>query len=304
MKMLQQELCSELLSGSLQLYGDHMAGEYKGYYIMIEPENGQYIVTVAAHLPEAENNDIVKNFLREQQREQEQITGCQTEKYMVRFSVQIEKKEKNISAVINSAVEPLIAYLSENHYISGCRNCGRPVSLANRHKVSDGYCYLCSECVSAGVLREDVPGDGQNSLFSNISQEKSSPVPGFFGALLGSLVGGALWILFFRIGIIAGIAGAAAAICAAWGYEKLGKCMDRKGMVITLLVTAFTIYLANRIAWAWDIFDLMQENGFGFMDIFAELDDFLAFSGSWQYYRTLLVGYVLTVICMFRTKRR
>ena len=75
MKMLQQELCSELLSGSLQLYGDHMAGEYKGYYIMIEPENGQYIVTVAAHLPEAENNDIVKNFLREQQREQEQITG-------------------------------------------------------------------------------------------------------------------------------------------------------------------------------------------------------------------------------------
>ncbi len=80
--------------------------------------------------------------------------------------------------------------------------------------------------------------------------------------------------------------------------------MDRKGMVITLLITAFIIYLANRIAWSWEIYDLMHENGFGFMDIFVELDDFLAFSGSWQYYRTLLVGYVLTVLCMFRTKRR
>lgn len=302
MKMPQQEVCSRILSGSLKLYGDHMAGECQGFYIMAEPGNGQYIITVAAHLPEAENNDGVKEFLRELQREKEQINGYQTEKYMVKLSVSIEKKEKDIPGVINSAVEPLLAYLSANHYISGCRNCGKPVSLANRQKQNDGYCYLCSECAAAGV-QEPAQQGGGNGFFSEISQEKSSPVPGFIGALLGSLLGGALWVLFFRLGIIAGLAGAVAAICAAWGYKKLGKCMDRKGMVITLLVTAFTIYLANRIAWSWEIYEVMQENGFGFADIFVELDDFLAFSGSWQYYRTLLVGYVLTVICMFRTKR-
>lgn len=304
MKLLQQELSSKILAGSLQLYGDHMAGEYKGFYLMMEPGNGQYIITVAAHLPEAENNDSIKEFLRDLRREKEQITGYQTEKYMVKLSVQIEKKEKDIPAVINSAVEPLIAYLSVNHYISGCRSCGKPVTLANRHKVSDGYCFLCSECASARVPEADLQGSSQNTFFTEISQEKSSAAPGFVGALFGSLAGGVLWVLFFKLGIIAGLAGAVAAICAAWGYKKLGKCMDRKGMVITLLVTAFTIYLANRIAWSWEIYDLMQENGFGFMDIFVELDDFLAFSGSWQYYRTLLVGYVLTVLCMFRTKRR
>ena len=75
--------------------------------------------------------------------------------------------------------------------------------------------------------------------------EKSRLVPGLVGAFLGSLIGCALWVVIYRLGYIAGIAGAVTAICAMKGYEMLGGHLDRKGVAGSAIIMVVMIYFCQ-----------------------------------------------------------
>lgn len=315
MNRLKKEWCSQILDGGLQWHKNHMTGTYQGFGVVIEPGNGQYILTVAAHLSGEEQNNGIKKFLQDQQREKKQITGILAESCEIKLSVSAQKKEKNVPELINSVLKPLMAYLVVNYYEAGCQNCGRKISFTNPCKTEDGYCFLCDDCRNGisrkvneknGVL-EDFGWRESNLVFGasgilvskmmpRTTNGKSNPALGLLGAVLGTLAGGLLWFVFFQLGFIAGLAGAVMVIGAVTGYQKLGGHLDKKGAVISILVTVLAIYLVNRFCWALEAYQEMKNYGAAFLDVFIYLEEWMNDSGWKIYYGSLATGYILTIL--------
>lgn len=67
---------------------------------------------------------------------------------------------------------------------------------------------------------------------------------GVLGAILGGLLSTAVWIVMFRIGIIAGIVGLLSAVLVFKGYEYLGKGLDTKGVIASVVILVITIYIS------------------------------------------------------------
>lgn len=129
-------------------------------------------------------------------------------------------------------------------------------------------------------------------------------ITGLIGAIIGSLIGVAAWVLIYKLGFIAGIAGAITAICAMKGYKILGKVLDKKGVILSIIITIVMIYIANRISWAWEIF-VVYTKDFGeditFLDAFLNVDGVVQGSDlTLVYYKDLIIGYILTACASYR----
>lgn len=86
-------------------------------------------------------------------------------------------------------------------------------------------------------------------------------VKGILGALIGALPGMALWIIIGKAGYIAVACGLLLAIGTVVGYSMMTKKGDVSpviGIIICILAIAFTVYLAERIVWSWEIMDLLD----------------------------------------------
>ena len=167
--------------------------------------------------------------------------------------------------------------------------------LENVQETSEGNAPDYTSDIPNPYVQPDVP---QPKPTSNL-------FPGFIGALIGSLIGVVVWVLIYKLGFIAGIAGAVTVLCAMKGYKILGKVMDKKGVILTIIVTVVMIYIANRIAWAWEIFVVYTQD-FGeditFLDAFFNVDGVVGASDlTVTYYKDLIIGYILTACASYRT---
>lgn len=150
---------------------------------------------------------------------------------------------------------------------------------------------VCENC--AGQIGQNLQQNQQE-----VQAKKSRVAEGIVGAVLGSLIGCILWILIYKLGYIAGIAGAAIGICAMKGYEMLGGHLDKKGVVISSVIMVVMIYFGNRIAWSWDAYDALKDQGFTFFDSYQYLGEILDQTGlAGDYYTDLAIGYVLSFVC-------
>lgn len=73
---------------------------------------------------------------------------------------------------------------------------------------------------------------------------------GIVGAFLGSLIGAACIVLLSQLGYVAALSGIVMGVCALKGYELLGGRLTGKGIVISCVVMAIMVYLADRVDWA------------------------------------------------------
>ncbi|MDO4166401.1 MAG: hypothetical protein Q4D32_03245 [Eubacteriales bacterium] len=133
---------------------------------------------------------------------------------------------------------------------------------------------------------------------------RSNVITGTVGALLGSLVGVALWVLIYQLGYLAGIAGAVMIVCAMFGYEKLGKSLDTKGVVICVILSIVMIFLAQQLAMTLAVVQAFKNQdvdvsfGFMFRNLFKHLEYLDLMS---VFVRDLAVGYVLFFIASIST---
>ena len=130
----------------------------------------------------------------------------------------------------------------------------------------------------------------------------SNLIPGLVGAFLGSLIGAVLWVVIYKVGFIAGIAGAVTIVCAMKGYEMFGKSLDKKGVICCVLIAIVTIFLANRVCWAWAILDELVAEGYEltFFDVFPYTEESLTEEALGYYFKDLIIGYVLTVLSGYK----
>ena len=47
----------------------------------------------------------------------------------------------------------------------------------------------------------------------------------------------------------------------------LGGHLDKKGVVISSVIMVVMIYFGNRIAWSWDAYDALKDQGFTFLTV-------------------------------------
>lgn len=293
--MVKENIREQILGGCLQDFKKHLAGNYRGFYITLEvAPNGQYIAKINASSANDPNNGQLNSFLTQQKEFLKQIIQIQTYAHTCVLSIRIPNLAKNIPEVVNSAVCPVIDYLVNYNYISGCGECGNPNEPLNCYEINGGYHYLCNNCINS--IHASLHANQQN-----IQARKSNLAAGLVGAFLGSLIGCAAWVLIYKLGYIAGIAGAITGICAMKGYEMLGGHLDKKGVIGSVIIMILMIFFANKIAWSWEAYDSLKIYGWSFTEIFRNLGSILSDSdlvGS--YIGDLAVGYLLTALASYK----
>ena len=71
---------------------------------------------------------------------------------------------------------------------------------------------------------------------------------GLLGAIGGAAIGGILWVVLYRAGYIAGLAGYLAVFLAMKSYEKLAGGLGRTGVILSTLTAVAVIVLSNCVA--------------------------------------------------------
>lgn len=293
--MYKEKIRSQILEGSLQDYPGHMSGRYRGYYVSIQVIDNTFEVKINASLGADENNRNLAQFLKQQENMVKQLLKTEVYSHTVTLHIRMANLGKNIPKVLNETLEPIFQYLVSGGYVSGCEECGRIDTPVTCYEINGRAFTICNDC--RGRIEEALVNHQEQKL-----SQKSNLAAGLVGAFLGSLIGGVLWILIYKLGYIAGIAGAVTGICAMKGYEMLGKHLDRKGVIGSVIIMVITIFLANKIAWSWEAYDALKTYGWTFSECFRNLGYILEESEiTGGYYADLFVGYALTLVCTFRS---
>ena len=281
----------EILEGKLTDKGKCLCGSYRGYEIMVNQMNGFYQICINAHSDDDVNNQKLAAFLAEHKTKVKGVLDAKISPTALLMNVKMPAFGSKCPAAINEAVMPVIQYLTMGRYSSGCEYCKSENVPVSDYEINGMHHLVCENC--AGQIGQNLQQNQQE-----VQAKKSRVAEGIVGAVLGSLIGCILWILIYKLGYIAGIAGAAIGICAMKGYEMLGGHLDKKGVVISSVIMVVMIYFGNRIAWSWDAYDALKDQGFTFFDSYQYLGEILDQTGlAGDYYTDLAIGYVLSFVC-------
>ena len=294
--MLSKNLCSQLLDGNLTDHNKYISGTCRGFYVTVNTtENGMYCFKISAHSDNDPGNAALRDFAESRKNASKQIQSVQVSNNCITIVSTRTFLIKKVPAHLNEAIMPIIDYLANNCYISGCMQCGTQTSPVDCYDINGTHHYLCSDCVSK------VEGDLANRQ-QEILSKKSKLVPGIVGALLGSLIGCVVYFFIWQVGYIAAIAGLVTAICAFKGYELLGGVLDKKGVIVCVLVIIFSVFLANQLVWAYDAYSVYKEDGVDFFTCFRVINQIIDEADlTAQYYGDLAIAYVMTILGSFRS---
>lgn len=292
--MIKESLRTKILNGSLKDYKNYLAGCYQEFYITIDFAAPYYLVRVNASSPNDSQNALLAAYLEQQKNSNQALVKSEVYNHAFLLTIKEPNLKKNLPDVLNGLLNPILTYLSANGYATGCENCATQTEQLNCYEINGMHHYVCNSCASQiqGALQQNQQA---------IRSQKSNLIPGLVGALIGSLIGAVLWVVIYRLGYIAGIAGAVTAVCALKGYELLGKNLDRKGVVGSVIIMIIVLYFANRVAWSLEAYTVFKESGATFSDCYRSLSDILELAdATGAYIKDLLIGYGLTALASYR----
>ncbi len=126
---------------------------------------------------------------------------------------------------------------------------------------------------------------------------------GILGALIGALLGGALWFIVGYMGYIAGIVGFVIIYLSAFGFKKGAKVLTKPGAVISVLISVLMIFAANYVLYAWQLTQA-YEGRYTLAECLVILPKAMkAYDLTKDFIVDIVVGYVLSLIAGFSTLR-
>lgn len=297
--MFRKKQLNQILDGCLSESRTFTHGTYRGYPIIIDlrRDNGRvmYNVRISATAASPEASAALTSFLEGHKDSVKHKFSYVCHEHFIDLIIPIPNLTKQIPAALNDAVMPTVQYMAMQGFTCGCHNCGDTAAALDYYQINDTHQMLCESCSHEVVA---ILEDNKAAIRS----QKSSLIPGLVGAFLGSLIGALMWIGIYKLGYIAGIAGAVTVICALKGYEKFGGALDVKGVLVSVIISVAMIYFANNIAWAWEAYDALKDYGYTFSDAYRGLGDILEETDlTRSYYGDLAIGYFLTLICSIGT---
>ena len=166
---------------------------------------------------------------------------------------------QKVRAVLDRTAE----YFMRNGYVTCCGCCGKEVPAALT-SINGAMDFICEECYSNIC----------NNLEQNrqeIKAKKGNMVTGLVGALFGALLGGAVWVLIYQLGYIAGLAGVVGSVCALKGYEKFGGKINIAGIIISILMTMAALYFAQNICYTIELKKALEGYDITFFEAYQAL---------------------------------
>jgi hypothetical protein len=264
-------------------------GDYQGYGVMIQDlsKQKQHRVTLnvsgGSLAPEG-----VQQYLAQFAAGRPYLNYLSYEKSMITAGLKATKEDaQNLEDLLTN----LVGFLRTNGLVPCCKYCGSPESLGFYSINGQGEC-MCGGCFEK--VRENL---AQAQL--SVKQKKGNVFFGIVGALLGSLIGVALWVLVAQMDLIAGIVGLVMAVCCIKGYEKFGGKLNLAGVILSMAIAVAMLYLAVHITYSIEIAKVYEVSFFVGFQVFPEfmaLDEVRA-----AVIHDLLYGYVFMAVASIPT---
>lgn len=181
---------------------------------------------------------------------------------------------KSLAKRVIDGIGIITAQLRADGFIDVCEYCGSPVPDIT--VVGSGYSYshLCTSCATNAAQVET------QQILAAESVDENVPM-GILGALIGCIVGALVIYLIGALGYVAALGGIALAVASLWGYEKLGKKLTIKGIIITTILMIITVFLTKQVEWSIEFYKMLNEEygNISFVTVFMEILPFLKETG-------------------------
>ena len=280
----------------LQSRKDLISGIYNGYYVLIN--NAILPATIRINVSfELSNNEPIVNSLV-QRLKMNKMFGTHNFDGKT-FTITLPRKISSVkyADMVHELLDICTSCFYSNSFPTGCAMCGQQNPTTALTQVESKYEFICDECYkNLDSVYEKLKID-DNARKSNIAL-------GITGAILGSVLGGVLWVLVGQLGYISGVVGFIIAALAFKGYELLGGKMTKIGVVISVIAVILTVYLSQNIGMALDIksaFSDYYNIDYSFSACYKLIPDFLKENVEVKanYVRDLLVGYIFVAAASF-----
>ena len=273
-----------------------LVGIYKGYYTsirMFSNNKTDIIIVINATKKSDLNNIWLRNWLYQNRKRLNNLKEIEVKTNLVKLILYCPINFRNIPNIVNENVNFLINCLIANGYTTCCRYCSSETNKINYYRVNDHYSCFCDDCVS--VVKQKLEYDKKNFL-----NNESNSLKGTIGAILGSLIGIILWIVMYRIDYFDSIAGLVIAYGTLKGYEILSGYLNRRGVLISIIVIIISIWLSNKIAWTLNIYDTLKES-YSIIKCFINLNSMLIkLNLKNSYHISLIFGYLIGILGSYK----
>lgn len=270
-------------------------GTYNGYTTIIRTLEGNIFIAVYAYRPDDESNQLLEDYWRNMQRTDTNIIAVNVLNYEIEIGIKATMTLATNIININNYTKALLDYLSSNQYDSGCPVCKSYEKKLDFYHVNDTYMLLCKDCFPK--VKNNLK---QKQEFIR-THKKSNLLKGTIGAFIGSLIGGICWFGFYQFGKVAALAGILGTRFAMVGYRYLGKYRDVKGLIVSVLLSFLSIFVAHNLCWVQNLYEEhLVEASTPFIEVFTNLftllqthDCFTAYIGE------LALGILLASVPLF-----
>lgn len=235
-----------LVTARTGLRGDaatgRMTGVYNGYTVLVEPVGNtiNYMIKIGAR---GANGLMADSGTAKQiAKGSAAIAAITIKDFQWNVTVKNKMGAAKTAETVCEALQYITYVLQTNQQISVCGKCGQ-VKPTEGVVVGNGSAVLCEDCYhaeqAAGVARQQA-----------LDAKPENVVGGVVGAVLGSLVGVLAIVLLGQLGYVSALSGIVMGVCALKGYELLGGKLTKRGIIISVIVMIFMVFVGNRLDWA------------------------------------------------------
>ncbi len=223
------------------------------YTVMLMPAKEQLVLTAYCVIHNSEMQTHMKNALA-QYADNHRNIAMQTE--FDGSKIVIVQKMEMMSQLIGMITDNINAvnyYISQFGGVPCCARCGRAQETA-LYIVRTGIVPLCLSCA-----RETEVELSKSAVHEAVTTPKYGP--GILGAVLGGLIGAAVWVACSMMGYIGYFAGAFGAAAAYGLYKKFSGKMTLAGLLISLITSLLLLAGSMFLAASIDVYNELQVYG-------------------------------------------
>lgn len=202
--------------------------------------------------------------------------------------------KKYLPEIINPLLEIIGNYLKDNMAKEVCRHCkeAKKTYLVDNDSEISFYCNDCYKLIKKAT----------NYKKEKYNKSKENILLGTLGAIIGTIPGIILWILFGFIGIEPGIAGIAITMGSAVFYKKFAHNIKLPGIIISTMIGLFMVLVAHEINCAIYIYNLYKADYvIKLLDAYRAIPYYLNTVREFHkiFNNGLITGYLLSIIGVF-----
>ena len=265
------------------------AGTTDDYHFLIKYDSQSSVYTLSFSIKMDSNITKLTNSIKKEIKDA--IVSYNNKNLNIVGSV---TNKKYLPEIINPLLEIIGNYLKDNMAKEVCRHCkeAKKTYLVDNDSEISFYCNDCYKLIKKAT----------NYKKEKYNKSKENILLGTLGALIGTIPGIILWILFGFIGIEPGIAGIAITMGSDVFYKKFAHNIKLPGIIISTMIGLFMVLVAHEINCAIYIYNLYKADYvIKLLDAYRAIPYYLNTVREFHkiFNNGLLTGYLLSIIGVF-----